>query len=76
MTSDAVKISSLNLSNKNISNLTGIRDFTNLTTLDVSNNELVVLDISVLTFLTELNVSDNLLTSLNLGYPKRTLNFS
>jgi len=48
-----------------ISDLTGIEDFTALTFLDCSNNNLTSLDVSQNTALTHLNCESNLLTSLD-----------
>ena len=59
-------ITSLDLSNKNITNLTAIKYFTALTHLSCSGNQLTSLDLSANTALTELNCSDNQLTSLDL----------
>ena len=58
-------ISSLDITNKNISDLTGINDFTALTTLNVSNNQLTTLDVSTLSLLTFLDAQSNVLTALN-----------
>ena len=55
----------LDLSNKNISDLSGIEHFTELTELDCSYNNISELDVSALTNLTKLDCSHNLLRSLN-----------
>ena len=55
-----------NLSGKNISNLKGIEYFTNLSSLNISNNNLTSVDLSHNTNLEELYCSNNQLTSLNL----------
>lgn len=60
-------ISNLNVSGKNISDLTGIQDFTNLTILDCSNNSLSNLNLDATILLTELYCSNNLLSSLNVS---------
>jgi len=46
LTSDIDTVIILNVSNKGIDDLTGIEDFTALENLDVSNNDLIVLDLS------------------------------
>ncbi|WP_080054775.1 leucine-rich repeat domain-containing protein [Spirosoma aerolatum] len=64
---NALKVSSLDLSNKNISRLDGIEGFINLKTLDCSFNNLTRLDISKNTALTKLYCNANKLTSLNVS---------
>lgn len=54
-------------SNKNISDLTGIETFTNVNTIDVSNNQITSIDISPITYLQILYCNNNLLTNLNLS---------
>jgi len=58
--------------NMNISDLTGIEDFTVLNALYCGGNQLTILDVSQNTFLNELSCDDNNLTSLdvsnNIGY--------
>ena len=56
---------SLDVSNKNISDITGLGYFTGLTDLDCSQNRLTELDISKNTALTWLDCSDNELTELD-----------
>ena len=56
---------SLDVSNRNIIDITGLRYFTGLTWLDCSRNRLTELDISSNTELTRLDCSDNELTELN-----------
>ena len=56
-----------NLSGKNISNLKGIEYFTNLSSLNISNNNLTSVDLSHNTNLEDLYCSNNQLTSLNLS---------
>jgi hypothetical protein len=59
-------VTSLNLQNKNISNLTGIEAFTALQSLELKNNLLSgSLNLSMLTALTYLEVWQNQLTSLS-----------
>ncbi|WP_298514274.1 hypothetical protein [uncultured Kordia sp.] len=60
------QVTALNISNKNISDLTGIEFFTSLQTLNCSNNNLTTLDVSANTSLMTLNCSFNALTTLNL----------
>lgn len=64
---DASSITSLDLSNSNINDLTGIEYFTSLTTLDVSNNQLTTLNLSNNLELETLNASSNQLTTLDLS---------
>lgn len=52
---------------RNISNLTGIRAFTNITTLNASQNQLTNIDLSANTALDYLQLDDNLLTSLDVS---------
>jgi Leucine-rich repeat (LRR) protein len=65
LTSDAIGITSLNVSNKNISDLTGIEIFTDLQYLYCQTNQLTSLDVSNLSQLIRLEAQDNQLTSLN-----------
>lgn len=58
-------ITSLNIAEKNISNLTGIEDFTALSILDCSLNQLNTLNVSKNTNLTELYFFGNLITSID-----------
>lgn len=57
----------INVSNLNISDLTGINSFTSINHLFCANNQLTNLDVSSLSNLITLNCSFNLLTSLNLS---------
>ena len=66
LTADAQSTMALNVSNKNISDLTGIEDFVNLSSLICNDNQLTSLDVSNLTSLTSLNCNNNQLTSLDL----------
>lgn len=56
-----------NFADFGITDLTGIAYFTNLKKLDISQNDLVSLDVSALTQLDYLNCSNNLLTSINVS---------
>jgi Leucine-rich repeat (LRR) protein len=60
-------ITSLDVSNKTISNLTGIEDFTALINLQCYQNQLTSLDISQNTNLQNLGCSQNQLTALNVS---------
>ena len=55
-------ITSLDVSNKNIANLTGITAFVSLTVLNVENNNLLTIDVTQLTDLEELYCSHNNIT--------------
>lgn len=59
------KTGTLNVDSKNISDLTGIEAFTNITRLDCIFNNLNALDISALTGLIELRCRNNNLTAIN-----------
>lgn len=63
-TSDISLITTLDISSSNISDLTGIEDFTSLDTLIVSNNQLISLDLTNNSNLTFLDVSNNPLTTI------------
>jgi Leucine-rich repeat (LRR) protein len=77
-TMSIVSLTSLNVSNTGISDLTGIQDFNALTSLDASNNKLATIDVSKNISLKTLNVSKNQLTSLNVttNTSLNTLNFA
>ncbi|CAL2075753.1 hypothetical protein [Tenacibaculum sp. 190524A02b] len=60
-------ITSLNVSNQSISNLTGIEDFTALVDLNCENNSFSSLDVSNNTNLQSLIFNENNITTLNLG---------
>ena len=62
---EAQAITSLDVRDKNISDLSGIEAFTNLETLICSNNQLSSLDISSNTKLTSLYCDNNQLSGLN-----------
>ena len=59
-------ISTLDVSNKGIADLTGIEDFAALTNLNCADNQIISLDLTENSKLTNLVCSDNALTSLNL----------
>ena len=64
--SEAIASSIVNVSNKNISDLTGIEEFTNLDDLRCFTNSITVLDLGSNTNLTKLNCAENQLTTLDL----------
>jgi Leucine-rich repeat (LRR) protein len=57
----------LDVNNKQISDLTGINDFTSLTYLDCDNNQLTTLDVSQNTALRDLRCGSNQLTTLDVS---------
>lgn len=67
LTNNIDKVTSLNVSNNSIANLTGIQDFTALTTLNVGTNSLSTLDVSKNLMLNTLSCNNNILTSLDLS---------
>ena len=60
-------ITSLNVSNKSISDITGIEAFVSLQSLNIKNNNLSSIDISKNINLTNLSAQDNSLTALDLS---------
>ena len=60
-------LTTLDVSDSEISTISGLEHATNLTELDVSGNELTSLDLSANTALTDLDVSVNHLTTIDLG---------
>jgi Leucine-rich repeat (LRR) protein len=65
LTVNIITLNSLDVSSKNITNLTGIQDFLALTNLNCFNNQLTNLDITKNTSLTYLSCWNNQLTSLD-----------
>ena len=65
--SNIILVESLGLYNKGIFNLTGIQDFTSLTSLYCQNNNLTGLDLSNNTALIQLNCEGNQITGLDLS---------
>ncbi|HEU0137847.1 MAG TPA: T9SS type A sorting domain-containing protein [Flavobacterium sp.] len=65
--SEALTITQLFATSANIADLTGIEAFTNLTFLNVVDNNLTTIDVTGLVNLSGLNVDSNQLTSINLG---------
>jgi len=66
LTARIANVTSLDVSNKSITDLTGIKDFTVLKELTCDNNQLTNLDLSKNTVLTDLYCSGNILKTLNL----------
>lgn len=62
---DVAAVTTLDVSNKKIKDLTGISSFSALVTLICNSNELTELDLSANTKLYNLNCDDNFLTTLN-----------
>ncbi|MBW1298602.1 M4 family metallopeptidase [Aquimarina litoralis] len=60
-------VTSINLSNQSITDVTGIEDFNSLSTLDISLNALTSLDVSSNTALVNLNATSNQLSNVNLS---------
>jgi Leucine-rich repeat (LRR) protein len=58
----------LNVSGREISDLTGIEDFMSLTTLDFENNSLATVNLASNTLLINLDASGNLLTVIDLSF--------
>ncbi|GAA3589339.1 T9SS type A sorting domain-containing protein [Flavivirga amylovorans] len=59
-------ISFLDISEKGISDLTGIEDFTSLTILNVEENDIATVDLNANVLLVSLNASNNVLTTIDL----------
>lgn len=76
LTSNIEQVLSLNVSNKNIDDLTGIQDFKSLQNLDCSSNFLPQLDVSNLLFLERLNCSSNLLLTNDINSTNGLLNMT
>ncbi len=67
LNADALQIiGDLDVSNKNINDLTGIEAFVNISTLNCSNNNLTTLDLAVNTELIAISAASNNLTDINL----------
>lgn len=68
LTSEEVcDVAVLNISDKQIADLSGIENFAKLTTLNCSNNTLKTMDLSKNTLLVDLDCSDNVLESLDVS---------
>lgn len=68
--SEALNVKYLNVADAQISNLSGIENFTNLIQLDCTMNKLTSLDLSNLILLENLNCGYNLLENIILGQSK------
>ncbi|MFH6991933.1 T9SS type A sorting domain-containing protein [Flavobacterium sp. FlaQc-48] len=67
LTANVASVTSLNVDNRFISDLTGIEAFTSLTDLSCKKNQITKIDLSRNKKLTRLDVSENQLTELNLN---------
>lgn len=67
ITANVSSLTSLEIYNSNIANMSGIEDFVSLTNLDCSGNALTALDVSKNTALTYLNCSTNSITALDVS---------
>ncbi|MFG4000879.1 T9SS type A sorting domain-containing protein [Flavobacterium aquidurense] len=67
LTSSILNLASLNVSNSNIKDLTGIEDFVSLTSLDCSKNSLTALNVNDNTFLTQLKCNNNNIPALDVS---------
>ncbi|MDF1550679.1 MAG: T9SS type A sorting domain-containing protein, partial [Bacteroidales bacterium] len=65
-TIDIKACTTLDISNQNIADITGLQDFTALTLLNCNGNQIDSLDLSSNTFLSTLNCANNLIDTLNL----------
>lgn len=68
LTANIATVTSLDVSNAGITDLTGIEDFTSLQSLNCNNNELTKIDLKYNHDLESLNVSNNKLSVLKLVY--------
>ncbi len=64
---EMASVAELNISEKGLTDLSALKYFTGLQTLNCSRNSLTALDVSALTNLTSLDCSDNQLTALNVS---------
>ena len=64
---EMASVTKLNIAEKGLTDLSALKYFTGLQTLDCSGNSLTALDVSALTNLTSLDCSDNQLTALNVS---------
>ena len=64
---EMARVTELNIAERGLTDLSALKYFTGLQTLDCSRNLLTTLDVSNLTGLTDLDCSDNQLTKLNVS---------
>lgn len=64
---DIENVTQLNVNDKNISNLTGIQDFTALVELSATNNQITTIDLSKNLLLEKLFIANNNLSTLNIS---------
>jgi hypothetical protein len=64
---EALNVTGLNISNRNISNLSGIEFFAGSTFLNFSQNQITTIDLTNLQNLQSLDCSNNLLSSINIS---------
>ena len=64
---EMARVTELNIAEKGLTDLSALKYFTGLQTLDCSRNSLTELDVSALTNLTSLDCSDNQLTALDVS---------
>ena len=64
---EMARVTKLNIAEKGLTDLSALKYFTGLQTLDCSRNSLTELDVSALTNLTSLDCSDNQLTALDVS---------
>ncbi|GAA4974842.1 T9SS type A sorting domain-containing protein [Algibacter aquimarinus] len=78
LTANIENISTLNISNQNILDLTGIEDFLGLSSFNFEDNNVTDVDLSTNTLLTSLNASTNAISSIDLSLNTnlRSLNIS
>lgn len=67
LTASIINVTSLNVSNSNIKDLTGIKDFSSLTSLNCSKNQLSELPVYYNTLLTNVNCSSNNIQTLDVS---------
>lgn len=67
LTADIENITQVIVNDKNISNLTGIQDFTSLVELSATNNQITTIDLSKNVLLEKLFIANNHLSSLNIS---------
>ncbi|MFL9845780.1 DUF7619 domain-containing protein [Flavobacterium rhizosphaerae] len=73
---EALQVYEMNIIDSNVASLEGIQYFTNLTTLRCSENQLITLNVSMLSNLMYFDCSVNQLTTINIPGNLTTYNFS